>query len=442
MNQLDFGVLYFYYIGVLCWCVDEVLVCGGFDYLVIFSGIQYYQVFDDCDYLYVVNLNFKVWLLLIKVFNSWLVYILGKCFMVIFYQLFDYWYVVFDVFNGWWVEYVDIVIICIFEEVLMLLFRDIVCCVIFGELQSVLGIVVLNNFELVLSYLDWYCVSKMLYEIVLMCQVQCFGVCGYCVVEVVFCVGVSEFEIYMVYCCVVGQDVNELFYGNIIGFNEYVVVLYYIDLGCIVLQLLCSFLIDVGVSVYGYVSDIICIYVVVGYDEFQVMIDVVDIVQQVMCVGVCVGVDYKQLYIDVYLLLMGIFKDVGVFKVFVEVVLVIGVSVVFFLYGLGYLIGLQVYDVVGFVVSDCGGCVECLQGYFYLCLICVLELGMVVIIELGFYFIDMLLDEVKQVGNVDSIDWGCVDFFCLYGGICIEDEVLCIDGDVDNFICFVFVVVD
>lgn len=364
------------------------------------------------------------------------------CLVVIFYQFFDYWYVVLDVFSGWWVDYFDIYIICKLEDVLVLLLVDLLCCVIFGELQSVLGSYVLNNLVLVVNYLEWYRGSKILYEIVLMCQVQVLGVCGYCVVEVVFCNGVDEFSIYMVYCQVVGQDVNELLYGNIVVLNEYVVVLYYIELGCKVLQLLCSFLIDVGVSVYGYVSDIICIYVVQGYDEFVVMIVVVDVVQQWMCVVVWLGFDYKQLYVDVYFLLMGVLKEFGVIKVLLQIVLEIGVSVVFFLYGIGYLIGLQVYDVVGFVVSDEGGCIECLVGYLYLCLICVLELGMVVIVELGLYFIDMLLNEVKDVGYGDVINWDCVDFFCLYGGICIEDEVLCIEGEVDNLMWLEFVVVN
>jgi len=62
----------------------------------------------------------------------------------------------------------------------------------------------------------------------------------------------------------------------------------------------------------------------------------------------------------------------------------------------------------------------------------VLEPGMVVTIEPGVYFIDMLLDEVKQAGNGDSIDWNRVDFFRPYGGIRIEDEVLCTEGDADN----------
>jgi Xaa-Pro dipeptidase len=62
----------------------------------------------------------------------------------------------------------------------------------------------------------------------------------------------------------------------------------------------------------------------------------------------------------------------------------------------------------------------------------VLEPGMVVTIEPGIYFIDMLLDEVKKAGNASSVDWSRVDAFRPYGGIRIEDEVLCTQGDAEN----------
>jgi Xaa-Pro dipeptidase len=57
---------------------------------------------------------------------------------------------------------------------------------------------------------------------------------------------------------------------------------------------------------------------------------------------------------------------------------------------------------------------------------------MVVTIEPGLYFIDMLLDEVKQNGHGASVDWARVDQFRPYGGIRIEDEVLCTEGDSVN----------
>ena len=68
------------------------------------------------------------------------------------------------------------------------------------------------------------------------------------------------------------------------------------------------------------------------------------------------------------------------------------------------------------------------MGHPYLRLTRVLDPGMVVTIEPGIYFIDMLLDELKANGLGDAVDWARVDAFKPYGGIRIEDDVVCTDG--------------
>ena len=53
---------------------------------------------------------------------------------------------------------------------------------------------------------------------------------------------------------------------------------------------------------------------------------------------------------------------------------------------------------------------------------------MVVTTEPGIYFIDMLLDELKDKGLGPSVNWDRVAMFKPFGGIRIEDDVVCTDG--------------
>ena len=437
MNQPDLTALYADHLATMKRRADEALARGGFDHLVVPSGTLHYQVFDDRDYPYAVNPQFKAWLPLTRVPYSWLVYSPGKRPQVIFYQPFDYWHVVPDAPSGWWVEHFDIHIIRKPEEALALLPRPAARCAILGEPQSTLGAASAehyapNNPEAVVNYLEYQRSYKTAYEVALMRQAQHLAVRGHRAAEAAFREGRSEFDIHMAYCSAVGQDANDLPYGNIIGLNEHGAVLHYTELGRAAPTPLRSLLIDAGASFHGYASDITRSYAYDTASEFQAMIDAVDAAQVGMCQGVRAGVDYKQLHVDAHLTLMGILKDFGVITVSPEAALATGVSAAFFPHGLGHPIGLQVHDVAGFAESDRGGKIPRPDGHPYLRMTRVLEPGMVVTIEPGLYFIDMLLDEVKQAGNAASIDWARVDAFRPYGGIRIEDEVHCTAGEAEN----------
>lgn len=432
MNLPDPGRLYADHLDVLVRRADEALARGGFDHLVVPSGRLHYQAFDDRDYPYAVNPQFKAWLPLTRVPDSWLIHTPGRRPQLVYHQPHDYWHAVPAAPNGWWVEHFDIHVIRTPEQALALLPKDPARCAILGEAQSALGGFAPNNPQPVIDYLDYQRAFKTPYEIALMRQAQVHAVRGHRAAAAAFHAGASEFAIHMAYCSAVGQDCNELPYGNIIALNEHAAVLHYTDLGRAAPQPARSFLIDAGASACGYASDITRTHAAAGHDEFQALIDAVDAAQRGMCAAVRSGFDYKQLHVDAHLALMGILKDFGVITVSPEAALASGVSAAFFPHGIGHLIGAQVHDVAGFAASDRGGRIERPAGHPYLRMTRVLEPGMVVTIEPGVYFIDMLLDEVKKAGNAASVNWARVDFFRPYGGIRIEDEVLCTDGEADN----------
>ncbi|MEA9751811.1 Xaa-Pro dipeptidase [Xanthomonas campestris pv. raphani] len=432
MTQPSLSALYSDHLRTLTARTDQALQRGGFDHLVIPSGTTHYQLFDDRDYPFAVNPQFKAWVPLTRMPHSWLVYTPGKRPTVIFYQPFDYWHVVPDAPSGWWVEHCDIHIIRTPEAALPLLPARTERCAILGEAGSALGACVPNNPAAVLDFLDYQRAFKTPYELALMRLAQQLAVRGHRAAEAAFRAGQSEFGIHMAYCSAVGQDANELPYGNIIALNEHGAVLHYTELGRQAPQPLRSFLIDAGASAHGYASDITRTYAADAGSEFQALIDAVDAAQLRMGNAVRAGVDYKQLHVDAHLSLMGILRDFGIITVSPEAALATGVSAAFFPHGLGHLIGLQVHDVAGFAASDRGGRIERPDGHPYLRLTRVLEPGMVVTIEPGVYFIDMLLDVVKKNGHAASVNWDRVAQFAPYGGIRIEDEVVCTDGDPEN----------
>ena len=402
----------------------EALQRGGFDHLVIPSGSLHYQFFDDRDYPYAVNPQFKAWLPVTKAPGSWLIFTPGAKPKLVFLQPHDYWHVVPAAPSGYWVDHFDIAIIRTPEEATQHLPKDIARCAILGEPQSAVGDYTPNNPQAVVAYLEYQRAFKTPYEVAMMREASRIGVRAHRAAERAFRAGSSEFGIHLAYCQAAGQDANDLPYGNIVCLNEHAAVLHYTDRDRVPPKQSRSFLIDAGASFGGYASDITRTYSAQA-DEFAAMIDAVDAAQLAMCDAVRAGVDYKQIHLDAHLALAGILKDFGVITVSPEAAVQTGVSSTFFPHGIGHGIGLQVHDVAGFAESDRGGTLPKPEGHPYLRLTRTLQTGMVVTIEPGLYFIDMLLDELKQKGLGNAVDWARVDAFKPYGGIRIEDDVVC-----------------
>ena len=428
MNSPALASLYAQHLDELHARTAVALQRGGFDHLLIPSGTLLYQLFDDRDYPYAVNPQFKAWLPVTRAPGSWLVITPGQRPKLLFMQPHDYWHVVPEAPNGYWVEHFDIVIIRTPDEALQHLPKDTTRSAILGEAQSAIGDCIPNNPQPVLDYLEYQRAFKTAYEIEMMRQAQRIGVRAHRAAERAFRAGSSEFGIHLAYCQAAGQDANDLPYGNIVALNEHAAVLHYTDRGRLPPKQIRSFLIDAGASFGGYACDITRSYSTHD-DEFAALIRAVDAAQLKMCAAVRPGFDYRQLHLDAHLALAGVLKDFGVITVSAETAVETGVSSTFFPHGIGHGIGLQVHDVGGFAASDSGGSIDKPAGHPYLRLTRILQPGMVVTIEPGLYFIDMLLDELKQEGLGDSVDWTRVEAFKPYGGIRIEDEVACTDGE-------------
>ncbi|MEO6687622.1 MAG: Xaa-Pro dipeptidase [Dokdonella sp.] len=411
---------------------DKALLRGEFDHLVVAAGQSAMMFLDDRPYPFIANPHFKHWLPVTKAPGSWLVYTPGKKPKLVYLQPHDYWHVMPEVPAGYWVEHFDITIIRDAKEARAHLPNDATRCAIIGEATAALDGFVPNNPPGVLDYLHYQRSHKTAYELAMMRVASKIGARSHRAAERAFRAGDSEFNIHIAYLSAARQTDDELPYSNIVALNEHGAVLHYFERAHAPPAHSHSFLIDAGANFHGYASDITRTYASVDAGEFRDLIESVDAAQQGFVAKVRAGQSYPELHIHAHHAIAGILKEHGFIRMSAESAVESGVSNVFFPHGLGHPIGLQVHDVAGFQASDAGGMIQRPPGHPYLRMTRSLEPGMVVTIEPGLYFIDMLLAGLKEKPASKDIDWTRVDAFRKYGGIRIEDDVVCTEGEPEN----------
>ncbi|HEY8585787.1 MAG TPA: Xaa-Pro dipeptidase [Rhodanobacter sp.] len=427
-DQLD--SLYPQHLSSVCARADQALATGNFDHLLIAAGTPLRKYLDDQDYPFVVNPHFKHWLPLTSAPGSWIAYTPGARPKLIFVQPRDYWHVVPEAPEGYWVNHFDIVTVRTAAEAIAHLPSG-RRAVIAPACPGCDGVEI-NNPPSVVDYLHWHRSYKTPYEVALMREANRIGTRAHRAAEAAFHAGESEFGIHLAYLAAARQTDAELPYSSIVGLNEHGAVLHYMHFDRTPPAQLRSFLIDAGASAAGYASDITRTHAAPQAGEFQALIDSVDAAQQGFAANVRAGQDYADLHVHAHHVLAGVLREHDFIRMSAESAVESGVSRAFFPHGLGHSIGLQVHDVAGFQQSERGGSIARPDGHPYLRMTRVLEPGMVVTIEPGLYFIDMLLAELRDKPVAADINWAKVEAFKQYGGIRIEDDVVCTDGAPEN----------
>ena len=409
---------------------DRALAHAGFDHLLIAAGMPLRKFLDDQDQPFIVSPHFKHWLPLTDAPGSWIVYTAGKKPKLIFLQPRDYWHVVPDAPTGYWVDAFDISIVRTAAEAVAQLpgGKRAVIAAGYADMDGIEA----NNPTAVLDYLHWYRSYKTPYELELMREASRIGTRAHRAAEQAFRAGESEFGIHMAYLAAASQSDAELPYASIVGLNEHGAVLHYTNFDRKPPAQSRSFLIDAGAGAAGYASDITRTYAAAGAAEFQALIDSVDVAQQGFVGKVRAGQSYPELHIHAHHVLAEVLREHGFIRMSAESAVASGVTGTFMPHGLGLPIGLQVHDVAGFQQSERGGTIGRPDGHPYLRMTRVLEPGMVVTIEPGLYFIDMLLAELRSKPEAKDVDWAKVDAFRPYGGIRIEDDVVCTADTPEN----------
>jgi Xaa-Pro dipeptidase len=409
--------------------VDKALAKSGHGHLIIASGIEKMQFLDDMPYPFKPNPLFKQWLPLVRHPHSWIVYTPGQRPVLVYYQPDDYWHVPPSAPEGEWTAHFDIRVINDPADAAAHLPPP-AHAAILGEADAALGAYVPNNPAGLLAYLHYHRAWKSGYELAQMRQAQTKAVRGHAAAERAFRAGASEAGIHAAYLAAAGHTDFDLPYNNIVALNENGATLHYQYKAFAAPSRHRALLIDAGAEFNGYAADITRTHGD-GFAPFEELIAAVDAEQRALCARVRAGVDYRELHLECHLRLGGVLRTLGIVDMEPSAMLDTGLSAVFFPHGLGHPIGLQVHDVAGFSNED-GTLIPRPDGHPFLRMTRTLEPGMVVTIEPGIYFIPTLLAKLRQRPEAKAVDWTKVEQLMPYGGVRIEDEVHCTDGEPEN----------
>ncbi|GIX35969.1 MAG: Xaa-Pro dipeptidase [Lysobacteraceae bacterium] len=406
---------------------EAALARSNHDHLLIAAGVEKYQFLDDRPYPFAANPHFKAWLPLDRHPGCWLRITPGARPRLAYLQPDDYWHLPPSAPEGDWVEHFDIEVIRNPEEARCLLPARGRVAVI-GEPDAALEGMVPDNPRVLLDHLHYHRAFKTPYEIACMRGAALRAVRGHRAAEAAFRQGASEHAIHLAYLAASGQVEHDLPYGSIVALNEHAAVLHYQHQRVEPPPQRRSFLIDAGASHAGYAADITRTHAA-QEGAFADLVRAVDEVEQALCAQVREGVDYVAIHLDAHRRLGAVLQEAGLVRMSPESQLETGLSAAFFPHGVGHLIGLQVHDIGGLQVDEEGRVRERPAGHPFLRLTRTLAAGMAVTIEPGIYFIPSLLRGLRQGAHAAAVDWDRVEALLPYGGIRIEDDVVCTAGD-------------
>jgi Xaa-Pro dipeptidase len=279
-----------------------------------------------------------------------------------------------------------------------------------------------------LKAIDALRVLKTPYEIACIEEANRLASFGHARVAQAFRVGeLSELELHLLYLQATAQDDPETPYKNIVALGEHAATLHHIHYDRQARHTPAdSLLLDAGATCRGYCSDVTRTYVR-GDGEaastFAELIRRTERMQQELCAQVSVGRPYETLHEEAHRHVGAILSDLGVVRAGAEEAVATGLTRAFFPHGLGHSLGLTCHDV---------GCAEIKPKPEnpFLRNTTTIAPDQVFTIEPGIYFIDMLLDPLRQTAA--PVDWHRVDQLRPLGGVRIEDDVRVRPDGIDN----------
>lgn len=406
--------------------VANLLSANGFSGLWIYAGAAKAHFLDDLTPPFKINPHFNYFFPDPKAENCWL-YLDGVNKPTIYYYApQDYWHATpkppvdqffSDEFH--WVLWQD-------EAELAKFIQNPTACVFIGEAEALaksLGFVQINP-QKVLNVLHFERAIKSEFEITAIYQAQFAALKGHEAAKAAFFAGKSEFEINLAYLQASQQSDLNVPYGNIVALNQHGAILHYTALESAPPAERHSFLLDAGASFCGYASDLTRTYAADPHNEFAELVAKMTAYKHEIIAQMQVGVNYLHYHTQMHQWIATMLHAFDFVRLSPEQIFEEGISRTFFPHGLGHLLGIQVHDVAGFQQNARG--TQKRPPAVYPSLRCTRELqaGMVLTIEPGFYFIDMLLNAWKNSPLAKAFNWQKIEAFRPFGGIRTEDNIV------------------
>lgn len=231
---------------------------------------------------------------------------------------------------------------------------------------------------------------------------------------------VSELELHLAYLHASQQDDHTTPYKNIVAMGAHAAVLHYVAYERAVVIGDTSLLVDAGARCCGYGSDITRTYVRgngAAAKRFAGVVDRIDVLQREICSRIRPGLNYEDLHDESHRLLAGALFELEIVRGSVDELVESGVTRALFPHGLGHSLGVVTHD-VGMKPHPPR------PENTFLRNTSTIEVGQVFTIEPGLYFIDRLLEPLRESSRAHLLDWQLIDELKPFGGVRIEDNVV------------------
>ena len=404
-----------------------------YDGVIVYSGRPVLRFRDDQAYPFRADPYYLQWIPAEDHSASVLLVRPGQRPLVVCYLPKDYWHVVPAQPTGDWTGHFDLRVAHSETEVRAQLPADLSAFAAVGAGAKALaewGVAAVNP-EPLLAAMDFERVYKTPWEIECVAQANARAARGHTAARAAFLEGESEHGIHLAYLRATGHMEADLPYNNIVALNEHSATLHYDRLDRTAPGTPRSFLIDAGATVNGYAADITRTWPA-GPGTFSDLVAAMDAAQRRILDAISPGGSYVALHETAHLEVAAVLVSLGIARGSPEDLVSRGVTQAFFPHGLGHHLGLQVHDAGGKLAAPDGTMADQPAGHPFLRNLRPVEIGNVFTIEPGLYFIQQLLEPLRNGPAGDCINWDLCGELLPFGGVRIEDDVAITEDRVVN----------